>query len=466
MKQTLCDSPTNQQLHRFVAITITVAALISASLTLPALADEVTVTVYNSDLGVVTETRELRFRKGIDRLRFVDVPSRIDPTSVRFTALNAAKQVRILEQNYQYDLVSPEKLYQRYIDNEIELFANNGEIYTGDLLAYSTSTVTLRERSGQLRIIRLDEIANLRLPELPEGLITRPTLFWKYSSSISGTRTCEVSYQTGGLSWHAEYIANLNEKEDQLSISGWASIENRSGKTYPNAKLKLVAGDIHRARGKIQPMYRGALSAEMATDASFSEKAFFEYHLYTLPRPSTIANNEIKQLELFSPAQAGVAKEYHYRAGVGATNVTVKLRFANSKDNGLGMPLPAGRVRIFKQDSDGSTLLLGEDNIQHTPRDEELLLTVGKVFDLVVKEITADRRSLSKQVTEYDYKITLKNRKDEDVSVFVRRSLGNDWEILQTSHDFKKISAGEIEMLIPVPASKEVTVEFTVRYSR
>jgi hypothetical protein len=429
-------------------------------------ADEVAVTVYNSDLGVVSETRQLTFRKGIDLLRFVDVPSRIDPTSVRFSGLDGSESIRILEQNYQFDLVSPEKLYQRYIDHEIELFANDGEIYTGELLSHSGSNVTLRERSGQLRIIRLAEIANLRLPDLPDGLITRPTLLWKYSSGVSGSRNCEVSYQTAGLSWNAEYVAQLNDKEDRLKLSGWASIDNRSGKTYPDAKLKLGAGDIHRVRqGGVRPMLNKTYAAELAAPG-FEEKAFFEYHLYTLPRPSTIANNEVKQLELFTPAEAGVSKEYHYRSGVGATNVTVKLRFENTEDNGLGIPLPAGRARIFKQDSDGSTILLGEDAIEHTPKDRELLLTVGDAFDLVVEEITVDRRSISKQVTEFDYRITLKNSKEDDALVFVRRTLGNDWEILQSTHEHKKVSASEIEMEIPVPGSGETVVEISVRYSR
>lgn len=428
---------------------------------------EVSVTVYNSDLGVIREVRELEFRKGSGRLAFRDVPSRIDATSVRFKTLDSRRKISILEQNYQFDLVSQEKIYNRYIDRQIELIANDGKIYSGALLAYSSASITLKRKTGALQIVRMDEIANVNFPELPDGLITRPTLFWDYISDRAGKAKCEVSYQTAGMSWTAEYVATLNDAEDKLDLSGWSSIDNRSGKTFTDARLKLVAGDIHRAtRPRPQPMYK-TVGLEMAVmDAGFQEKAFFEYHLYTLPRPSTIANNEIKQLSLFPPAQAGVSKEYFYRASSGNKKVDVKLRFANSQANGLGMPLPGGRVRIFKNDSDGSTILLGEDRIDHTPRDEELLLTVGQAFDLVAEETTLDRRNLSKITTEYDYKISLRNRKDEDATIYVIKGLGFDWTISKTSHPYEKKSAQEIQFDIEVPAGKEVELLYTVRYDR
>lgn len=428
---------------------------------------EVSVTVYNSDLGVIREVRELKFKKGAGRLAFRDVPSRIDATSVRFQTLDSRRKISILEQNYQFDLVSQEKIYQRYIDGQIELIANDGKIYSGALLAYSNASITLQRKSGELQIVRLNEIANVNFPELPEGLITKPTLFWDYISDKAGNASCEVSYQTGGMSWTAEYVAVLNDKEDKLDLSGWSSIDNRSGKTYKDAKLKLVAGDIHRATTpRRQPLYRSGVMELSTMDAGFQEKAFFEYHLYTLPRRSTIANNEIKQLSLFPPGQAGVSKEYFYFASAAAKKIDVKLRFANSQANGLGMPLPAGRVRVFKNDSDGSTILLGEDRIDHTPRDEELLLTVGQAFDLLAEEIILDRRNLSKKTTEYDYKISLRNRKDEDATIYVIKQLGFDWTITQTSHSFEKKSAQKVQFDIHVPAGKEIELLFTVRYDR
>ncbi|MFQ5608067.1 MAG: DUF4139 domain-containing protein, partial [Candidatus Zixiibacteriota bacterium] len=427
---------------------------------------ELAVTVYNSDLGVIREVRELRFSKGAGRLAFRDVPSRIDPTSVRFKTLNSQRKISILEQNYQFDLVSQEKIYNSYIDSEIELISKDGKIYTGTLLAFSNFSITLKNRGGELEIVRLDDIANLRFPELPEGLITRPTLFWDYSSDQSGKTRCEVSYQTSGMSWTAEYVATLNDSEERLDLSGWSSIDNRSGKTYKDATLKLVAGDIHRATAPVKLPRYSTMARETGTDAGFREKAFFEYHLYTLPRASTIANSEIKQLSLFEPAEAGVTKEYFYTASSESKQVEVKLKFENSVANGLGMPLPGGRVRIFKNDTDGSTILLGEDRISHTPRDEELLLTVGRAFDLVAEETTLDRRSLSPKVTEYDYKISLRNRKEESVTIHVLKSLGFDWTITKTSQQFKKKSAQKVVFDMYVPAGEEVELLFTVRYQR
>ncbi len=428
--------------------------------------DKLSVTVYNSNLGVVHEERELEFKKGVGQLAFRDVPSQIDPTSVGFRTLNSKFAVNILEQNYQFDLVSPEKLYDRYIDRDIELISNDGKIYSGKLLTYSSGAVTLQDSRGQIQIVRLDEISNTNLPELPEGLITRPTLFWQYSSTFSGKSRCEVSYQTGGISWHAEYVAVLDEAEKNLNLSGWSSIDNRSGKTYKDATLKLVAGEINRAQSpRPQPMYkRGAMAASaMDYETGFQEKSFFEYHLYTLPRPSTIADNEIKQLSLFEPAATGVTKEYYFVADRGNKNAEVKLRFVNSKDAGLGMPLPAGRVRVYKNDSDGSTILIGEDNLKHTPKDEEILLTLGKAFDIVVEETTLARRKITDRITEADYRIELRNRKDEDVTVNVVKYLGNFWKITKTTLDFEKKSASKVQFQVPVKAGEELKLEFTVR---
>ena len=429
-------------------------------------ASAMSVTVYNSDLAVIRELRSMTFRKGFGQIALRDVPSRIDPTSVGFKTLNSAESVRILEQNYQFDLVSPEKIYDRYINENIELFSKDGKIYSGELLAKSGQSVVLRDGSEQVQIVLFSEITNVNFPELPEVLITQPTLFWKYNSSVNGSVDCEVSYQTTGMSWRAEYVALLNEAETSMDLSAWASIDNRSGKTYSDATLKLVAGDINRAPSLRGGLYKGAATMAMDYEGGFQEKAFFEYHLYTLPRKSTLANNEIKQLSLFDPAQANIIKEYHYNAGSGAKNVSVKIVFENTADNGLGMPLPAGRVRLFKADDDGAMILLGEDRISHTPRDEKITLTVGNAFDIVAEEKTLDIRAISAKVNEYDYEISLRNRKDDDVEIKVFKFLGMGWEILQSSHDFEKKQANKIEFNVPAKAGEETKLTFTARYTR
>jgi hypothetical protein len=430
-----------------------------------AAADELSVTVYNSNLGVVSETRQLDFEKGAGKLAFRDVPSLIDAASVRFDLLDPSRNVSILEQNYAYDLVSPEKLYSRYLDNRIELQDKDGGLYAGTLLAYSGGAVTLMDESGKVDIISLANIVKTNFPKLPEGLITRPTLFWVYQSDYAGSLPCRVGYQTGGMNWEAEYVGLLNEKETQLDLSGWASINNQSGKTYENSKLKLIAGDINRAAPPARKGYaqEDRLMTLAAIPEAFEEKAFFEYHMYTLPRAATLANNEIKQISLFEPATAAVKKVYYYRPQRSAEDVQVVVEFVNSEQTGLGMPLPAGRVRVFKADNDGSLILLGEDNLDHTPKDEEISLTIGTAFDIKGEETMVNQTRISKKVEDREFEIELRNHKKEDVSIKIEKQLWGFWEITQSSHEYKKKDAGTVTFEVPVKADSTATVRFTVR---
>ncbi len=432
------------------------------------LAAEVSVTVYNGNLGVIREVRSLSFDKGTGKVSFTDVPSQIDPTSVGFELIDSKKSVSILEQNYAYDLVSPEKIYTKYIDKEIDIIDKQGQIFTGTLLSFSGGSAVLKDNSGKIQIIQMSQIVNVDFPELPEGLITRPTLFWLYSSDFSGEAKCNVSYQTGGLGWTAEYVGILSEDEKSLGWTGWSSITNNSGATYQDAKLKLVAGDINRApkqRGMGVPEYN-RLTMSAAKGASFEEKEFFEYHLYTLPRVATIADKEIKQITLFNPASTDVEKEYYYEPEKNDKKVRVALKFENSKVSGLGIPLPAGRARIFKADSDGSMILLGEDRIDHTPKDEDVKLTVGFAFDITAEQKIANYERLSDRVEEKTFSIELRNHKDENVTIIVDKKLYGDWEIKNQSHNFDKKDANTIQLKIPVLANGKEEVTFTVRTGR
>lgn len=432
-----------------------------------ALADEVAVTIYNSNLGVVRERRELEFQKGQGMLSFVDVPSMIDATSVGFELSDKAKSAAILEQNYAYDLVSPEKIYAKYIDKEVDLIDKEGKIFSGTLLSFSGGAVVLKEKSGKIQIVRMDQITNTNFPELPEGLITRPTLFWLYESNFSGKALCDVSYQTGGMNWMAEYVAILSEDEKTLDVSGWSSITNNSGATFKEATLKLIAGDISRVA---QPRFREMYEADVqmmakASVAGFEEKEFFEYHLYTLPRKATLANNEIKQISLFEPARTAVAKEFHYEPELNAQKVRVELRFVNSKQDGLGIPLPAGRVRAFKADTDGSMVLLGEDRIKHTPKDEKVNLKIGFAFDVSATEKVTNYERISDRVEERSYEISLRNHKKEDITISVKKKLWGEWKILNSNFEFEKEDANTIIFKIPVKANETVLLNFTARTS-
>jgi hypothetical protein len=434
-----------------------------------AYADDIALTVYNSNLGVVRETRNLEFSEGVGRIGFTDVASQIDATSVTFELADPDKAVDILEQNYAYDLVSPDKIYNKYIDKTITVMTEQGELYTGTLLSSGGGYIVLRESDGTIRSIVMGSVRDVSFPELPEGLITRPTLFWLYQSDFNGPADAIVSYQTSGINWHAEYVGVLDDSETELDLTGWVSIDNRSGKTYEDARLKVIAGDINRALQQQPVRFRGAGVETMAAmpekmDVGFEEKAFFEYHMYTLPRKATLANNEIKQISMFEPAHADVKKELRYLSGT--KNVDVYILMNNSKEVGLGMPLPAGRVRVFKADTDQSLILLGEDRIKHTPRNEEVELKIGKAFDIVGETTQVSFRRVSDRISETDYRIEIRNQKDSAETVIVTHNVGGDWEILNASRDFVKKSAFEIEWTVDVPAEDKAVIDFTVRVTR
>ncbi|MEE9441614.1 MAG: hypothetical protein V3V99_02995 [candidate division Zixibacteria bacterium] len=443
-------------------------AIIIMTLAIPAIADEIAVTVYNSDLGVVRETRSLDFVQGLGKIKFTDVASRIDATSVTFEIVDTTKEVDILEQNYDFDLVNPDKIYNKYIDNNIEIVTEKGELFTGKLLSFSGGYLVIEQTGGKIKTISKSWVRDVTFPDLPEGLITRPTLFWDYQSNFTGPAEAIVGYQTTGIIWHAEYVGILDENDSLLDLTGWVSIDNRSGKTYRDAILKVVAGEIHRAR----PEYdRGLGYAEMATAVpkkavGFEEKAFFEYHLYTLPRKATIKNNQIKQISMFEPARAIVKKELRYFSSRGQGDVNVFIKMNNSREVGLGMPLPAGRVRIFKADTDKSLIMLGEDRIDHTPRNEDVKLRIGKAFDVIGETTEVSRRRISDKVTEYDIRIEVRNQKDEPVTVIIERRFGGFWEILNASIDYDKKSASRVEWTLDIEPEEKGVIDFTLRLTR
>jgi len=428
-------------------------------------AEDIALTVYNTDLGVVRETRSLTFEEGTGRIAFTDVAARIDATSVTFDMADTTLAVEILEQNYAYDLVSPDKIYRKYIDETIDIVTEKGELFSGTLLSYGGGYLVIRQADGRIRSVVQGVVRDVTFPDLPEGLITRPTLFWIYNSNFAGTADAVVGYQTSGIKWQAEYVGVLSDDEKMIDLTGWVSMDNRSGKTYKDATLKVIAGDIHRARPEY-PTPRYAKGMEMAVDMAgmgFEEKAFFEYHLYTLPRKATIADNEIKQISMFEPARASAEKELRYIANPGNKTVSVFIKMKNSEEVGLGMPLPAGRVRVFKADTDGSLILLGEDRIDHTPRNEEVKLTIGEAFDVVGETTQVSRRRITDKVTETDYRIEVRNQKDEPVTIIVSHRLYGFWEIVNPSLDYEKKSAAEVEWTLTIPAEEKQAIDFTVR---
>ncbi len=434
----------------------------------PVAAAEIALTVYNDDLALVKDVRELALKKGTNDLKFEDVAAQIDPTSVHFQSLTAPEKVALLEQNYEYDLVNASKMLEKYVDESIRIFAKDDQVFEGALLSASGGDIVLKNRDGGIRVIRSKAVEGMEFPDLPEGLITRPTLIWSLDCKQAGMHRTEVSYLTTGIQWHAEYVAVANEDDTVLDLSGWVSIDNRSGATYKDAKLKLVAGTVHRGedfRPKRAP--RMALMAmKEEAGAPFEERAFFEYHLYTLSRPATVKDRQIKQLSLFPNANVAVKKVYSYDGARDEKKVKVKLEFANSKEAGLGLALPKGKVRVYKRDVDEALEFIGEDRIDHTPKDEEVRLRLGDAFDVIGERKVTGHRKISKRVTEETVEIVLRNHKEEAITVLVIEHLWGDWEILTSSMEYRKKDARTVEFDVPVKKDGETKVEYTVRYVR
>ncbi len=438
--------------------------------------------------ATVRQTRTFDLASGVSELRIQDVASLIDPTTVSIRARDGG--VRVLEQNFEFDLVSSAKLLDRYLDRDITVSRGTGDAsdrVSGTLLSTDGGLV-LRKPDGGVQIIQ--SYQDIELPELPGGLITKPTLVWQVRSDEAGPAPLGVSYETGGMTWWADYNATLDEEHGcSLDLNAWVSIVNQSGAGFPDTRLKLIAGDVQRiAPEDPRVMMEMARTTQAADQAGFEEKSFFEYHLYTLPRRTSLPDNSTKQLELF-PAARGVPciKEYVYDPrgaypgyrpepyldrgpyhGAG-DDVAVYLGFRNNGESGLGMPLPRGRLRINKQDpDDGSLEFIGEDVIDHTPKDEDIRLRLGNAFDVVAERRQTDYRVDSAAGTlSESFEITIRNHKDSPVTVNVNEALYRwvNWEVIEASHDFRKLDARSIQFPVEVPSDGETTVGYEVRYS-
>jgi hypothetical protein len=426
----------------------------------------VAITVYNNNLGVVKDLRIIDIASGISTIKLTDVAQHIDPTSVHI-GING----EVLEQNYQYDLVSIDKILKKYLDKTIQLINEKGELLEGTLLTANSNQIVLKKNDGGLLMLPNTHKYQISVEELPDGLITKPTLVWMVNSPKSGEQDVEVSYQTTGMNWHAEYVVVLNKDDNMLDLNSWVSVDNNSGATFKNAKLKLIAGDVNL----VQPQsYGRVLKSEMFMEADaapqFEEKAFFEYHIYNLQRPTTLSNNETKQISLFDAENVSANKKYYYKGGsyYGNRNsngkVAVIIEFENSKSNNLNVPMPKGKVRVYKSDGDAIEFI-GEDMIDHTSKKETVKLKIGEAFDIVVTDVQTVHNKITDRIYEQEYEVTVKNKKDENIVVDVERALGLNWKILSSSIDFKKLNSQNILFKVPVKADGKTVLKYKVRYS-
>jgi hypothetical protein len=422
---------------------------------------QVSITVYNQNIGLVKETRSVDVKKGAFTFEAADVAAQIDPTSVHLKLDGAT----VFEQNFEYDLVSRDRLLERYLNQSVQVFTDKGDMFEGTLLSASGSELILRSADGQVQVVAPDAVRDIRFGDLPGGLRTKPTLVWSLFGEKAGKSQAELSYLTNGLNWHAEYVAVTSEKGDKLDLSSWVSIENHSGATYENAKLKLMAGDVRLVQeaGPFDGGRRNMPMMEAQAVPKFEEKAFFEYHLYTLDKPTTVRDRQTKQISLFEPATVTAKREYVFDQMKNAEKVQVNLVFKNEKAAGLGMPLPAGKVRVYQRDEDGALEFVGEDQIDHTPDNEEVRLVVGSAFDLTVEKEMTDTKRITDRIREETYSAKLRNHKKDNVEITLVEHFWGDWQILESSLTYTKKNAYTVEFKIPVEAGKETVVTYRVR---
>jgi len=417
-------------------------------------------TIYEQGLALVKETREIELQSGENRVEYTDIASGIIPASVMVEDPENG-EVAVLEQNYEYDLLSSSSLLEKYLGREITVVSSNGETYTGRLLSHEEGGVVLETETGEAVVLR--EISKVELQNASE-LSTKPTIVWQIYSPASGIRELLTSYLTEDISWEGNYVLKSNEDDTQANIRGWVNIDNRAGITYENASLKLVSGEINRVSPPVQPLPADRAEEAVADEqavSSFNEEAFSEYHLYTLERTATLRNNQEKQISLFSVDSVPVEKELIYDSTL-SKSVRNYLTLENSNETGPGMALPAGVVRVYKADSAGELQFLGEDSIEHTPVGEEMRVAVGSAFDLTVTRNQTDYQKISDNVERVSYEIEINNSKAEPENVTVVEHFYGDWEILENSDEYVETDAFTIEFKVTVPANGTKIISYTV----
>lgn len=435
----------------------------------------VELTVYNTNLGLIKETRKVKLPVGEGELRLMDVASHIMPVTVHVESLNCPGDFTVLEQTYEYDLMSADRLLDKYVGKKIKLISWNEFQDRKDVV----EAILLSNDQGQIYKIN-DEIylghpGYKMLPGIPENFTAKPTLRWFYENRTKKTHSLEVSYLTSNMNWKADYVMVLNEDDSSADISGWITLDNKSGATYKNASLKLVAGKVHRVQERPEErLYMMEAVPKKAAAPQFEEKAFFEYHLYDLKRKTSLKDKQTKQLSLLEARGIGTEKEFlvygitsyftrAYREQIPKWPVNVYVTFKNSPNDNLGMPLPGGIIHLYKEDDEGSLQFIGEDRIEHTPKDEEVRLEIGEAFDVVAERIQTDYKKITTKLHESAWEVTLRNRKEKDITVGIVEPLLGNWQVISSTHLYKKIDAFTIRFNVTVPKDEEIKVRYRVR---
>ena len=441
---------------------------------------DLAVTVYNSNIALVHDVRQLNLPTGEFYLRFMDIAATVNPATVHFRSLTEPARLDVLEQNYEYDLLDPQKLLQKYVGREVTLVRARQE--DGTTKWEEVKATLLANNNGPVwkignEIVTGMHADHIRFPELPENLYSRPTLIWSLQNTGARRHRIEASYLAGNLSWSSDYVLTVGRDDKVADLDGWVTLTNNSGTAFKNARLQLVAGDLHR----VMQRYEGnAMEAkrmlQSAADSSrFAQEVFSEYHLYSLGRRTTIFDKETKQISLLSGSGVAVEKlfvvegqQFYYRnyqhPGTPLKDqVKVFYRFKNDEKSGLGLPMPAGVVRVYQADSKGGVLFVGEDRIQHTPKDESLTLQIGTAFDVICERKQTDFKKISDRVYEMEFEIILRNHKESPITVEVNEPIGGDWQMLESTYKWTKTEAWAARFLVPVAKDGTSVLRYRIR---
>ena len=440
---------------------------------------DLAVTVYNSNVALVRDVREVSLQAGIAPLHLADIAAAVNPASVVFRSLTDPERLSVLEQNYQFDLLEPQRLLRKYVGRDVRLIRSrqqNGttvqEEVTARLLAFNNQPVW----QVGTEIVTGLQAEQYRFPEIPETLHSRPTLVMLLDNAGGARHRIETSYLTGNMTWNADYVLTVARDEARADLDGWVTLLNTSGASYRNARLQFVAGELHRVKDEVRAREEMlGRAAQAASEPAFSREAFSEYHLYALERRTTLAENETKQIAMLDGSGIPVRKRfvvngqqfyYRNRQQPGSPirdSVRVFYELRNDEASGLGAPMPAGVVRVYQADSRGNVHFAGEDRIGHTPKDEQLALEIGTAFDVICERRQTDYTRIAADVFEVAYEITLRNHKSAPISVQVNEPIAGDWQILSSTHAARKTDAFAAQFEVPVAQSGETTLRYRVR---
>lgn len=439
---------------------------------------DLAVTVYNSNIALVRDVRQVNLPTGTFALKFEDVAASINPATVHFRSLGEPAKLTVLEQNYEYDLLDPAKLLQKYVGKEVILTRYVTENNSSKVV--ETKATLLADNGSPVwkvgdEIVTGMMVDSYRFPDVPADLYSHPTLIWALENDGSKSQHVEASYLTNNMNWNADYVLTVSRDEKNADLDGWVTVSNNSGVAYQNAKLQLVAGAVHRVEPNAAREVVVEAMVAKAAAPPMQQENFSEYHLYTLQRKTTIADKESKQISLLNASGVAVEKfflaegeEYYYRRqqSLGSPTpepVQVNYRFKNSERSHLGMPLPAGTIRAYQADSKGGIQLLGEDSINHTPKDEDVTIHIGDAFDVVCERKETDFRKIDNHTYELEFEIALRNHKDSDITVEVREPLGGDWDVEKSNFPSKKLDARTAAFEVPVQKDSNASLNYRVR---